>query len=75
MPKAGGEVRSLRARGGFAPIRVHSRFLVARRRSTGLALKTPRVSETLGVWPRAACDLTPSFPLSACGEGDAKGWG
>ena len=54
MPKAGGEVRNLRARGKFASIRVHSRFLVAR---------------------RGRADLTPSFPLSACGEGDAKGWG
>jgi len=55
MPKAGGEVRNLRARGGFAPIRVHSRFPVARR--------------------AVHANLTPSFPLSASGEGEATGRG
>jgi len=29
----------------------------------------------MGARAGAACDLTPSFPLSAGGEGEAEGWG
>jgi len=36
---------------------------------------SPSILSTQCASPRRGADLTPSFPLSAGGEGEAEGWG